>query len=46
MMRMQVVLKMSGFFPILPPHVAGSPTQFSCIQSPWKLQIIQIIILL
>ena len=42
MMRMQTVLKMSAFFPILPPHMAGSPTQFYCTQSP-MLQIIQIL---
>jgi len=41
--QMQIVLKMSGFFPILPPHVASSPTQFSCTQSPQKLHIIQIL---
>jgi len=43
MMRMQIVLKMSAFFPILPLHMAGSPTQISCTQSPCTLQIIQIL---
>jgi len=43
MTKMQIVLKMSAFFPILPPHVAGSPTQISCTQSQRKLQIIQIL---
>jgi hypothetical protein len=31
------------FFPILPPHMAGSPKQISCTLSPCKFQIIQIL---